>query len=278
MFIFVTILVVSLVILAKILIYDPYISEKNMDQIKQIYYNENTQTSPSTNNSSEDNKFSELLAVNKDICGWISIENTKIDYPVLQASEDDPEYYLHHNYKKESTKYGSIFLDPICNLKNNPQNTIIYGHHMADGQMFADLMKFSDIEFYKKSPIISYDTLREKGKWKIISVFKTNTLPEQGKVFIYMVSKFKNDDSFFEYIEEIKKRSLLNIPVDIQNDDKLITLSTCSSEFEGFRTVIVARKIRSGESEKVDVNFVTKSENPLMPDCWYKKYGGKPPV
>ena len=178
-------------------------------------------------------------------------------------------------YMLKFSTFGPFYLPMI--IRNNPKNTVIYGHHMADGQMFADLMKYSDVEFYKKRPIISYDTTRGKGKWKIISIFKTNTLPEQGEVFIYIVSKFKDDDSFFEYVNEVKKRSLLNIPVDVQKNDKLITLSTCSSEFEGFRTVVVARKVRSGESEYVDTNLATKADNPLMPKCWYKKYGGNPP-
>ena len=255
-------------IIAKILVFDPYVSNKTIDEVKRVYYDENT---------SEESKISSLTGINPDICGWIKISGTRIDYPVLQANSDDPKYYLNHNYKREETKYGSIFADKNSKVKSNPKNTILYGHHMADGQMFADLMKFSDVDFYKKNPIINYNTVLEKEVWKIISVFKTNTLPEQGKVFDYVVSKFSDEKSFLEYVNEVKKRSLINIPVDIDKNDRLITLSTCSYEFENFRTVVVARKVRKNESANVDVSAVSKAENPLMPDCWYKKYGGSPP-
>ena len=197
----------------------------------------------------------------------------------MQGNKNETHFYLDHNYKREKSKYGSIFLDPICQLSENPKNCVIYGHHMADGQMFADLMKFSSLDFYKQNPLISFETIKDRNaKWKIFSVFKTNTLASQGKIFYYVVSDFADNNSFLDYVSQIRKRSLLDIPVDVNENDKLITLSTCSYEFQDFRTVVVARRVRNGEDEAVDTSLAAEAKNPLMPECWYKKHGGSPPA
>lgn len=255
--------------LLKLLVVDPYFSDKLNEEVRNVYHSESV---------SEEDKFDSLLKLNSDVYGWININGTKIDYPVLMANKEDPDFYLTHNYKRESSKYGSIFVDASCKLIVNPKNTVIYGHHMADGQMFADLMKYSELDFYKQNPIIKFDRIREKSDWKIISIFKTNTLPEQGKIFNYIITSFKNTSEFLNYIEEVRKRSLIDIPVDVNKDDRLITLSTCSSEFKNFRTVVVARKVRNKEESHVDVDKASKASNPLMPDCWYERYGGTKPV
>lgn len=274
------VLVMSIGILVKILVIDSYVSQKAASEIQELYHHQ--QDSENNNDSEkaeEDSKFSELSKINSEICGWITVPGTRIDYPVLQGNKNETHFYLDHNYKREKSKYGSIFLDPICQLSENPKNCVIYGHHMADGQMFADLMKFSSLDFYKQNPLISFETIKDRNaKWKIFSVFKTNTLASQGKIFYYVVSDFADNNSFLDYVSQIRKRSLLDIPVDVNENDKLITLSTCSYEFQDFRTVVVARRVRNGEDEAVDTSLASEAKNPLMPECWYKKHGGSPPV
>ncbi len=259
----VVVFLVSSFMLVKLLIIDPKIASNTQNEIKDVYYN---QESP----EDAKDKFIKLQEINPDIKGWIFISGTVIDYPVLQSASE-PEYYLYRNYKKEKSRYGSIFIDNDCKLGPDSKNVIMHGHSMKDGQMFAELLKFSDLDFYKQNPIIEFDTPDEKGIYKIISVFKTNTLPEHGKIFNYLISEFKGPKDFKNYVDEVLKRSLLDIPVDVNEDDKLITLSTCSYEFKDFRTVVVARKVRDGESSVVDTENATYASNPLMPDCWYKR-------
>lgn len=254
-------------VLVKLLLIDPYFLNKSDEQVKNIYHSEDV---------SVDDRFKSLLEINSDIKGWIFISNTRIDYPVLQK-EDDPNFYLTHNYKKEASRYGSIFIDNNCKFGTDSKNIILHGHHMNDGQMFANLMKFSDLEFYKQNPVIEFDSITKTADWKIISVFKTNTLPEQGAIFNYTVPEFSSTKSFLKFVDEVRERSLIKAPVDVDENDQLLTLSTCSYEFENFRTVVVARKVRKGESRVVDTNLATKSANPLMPQCWYGRYGGSPP-
>lgn len=274
------VLVMSIGILVKILVIDSYISQKAASEIQELYHHQqDSENNNDSEKSEEDSKFSELSKINSEICGWITVPGTRIDYPVLQGNKNETHFYLDHNYKREKSKYGSIFLDPICQLSENPKNCVIYGHHMADGQMFADLMKFSSLDFYKQNPLISFETIYDRNaKWKIFSVFKTNTLASQGKIFYYVVSDFADNNSFLDYVSQIRKRSLLDIPVDVNENDKLITLSTCSYEFQDFRTVVVARRVRNGEDEAVDTSLAAEAKNPLMPECWYKKHGGSPPV
>lgn len=259
----VVVFIVSSCMLVKLLIIDPKIASGAQKEIKDVYYSESTE-------ESQPDKFAKLSVINSDIKGWIFISGTVIDYPVLQSA-DDPEYYLNHNYKKEKSRYGSIFINNDCQVDSDCKNIIMHGHSMKDGQMFSDLLKFSDLDFYKSNPVVEFDTPEEKGNYKIISVFKTNTLPEHGKIFNYLISKFGTKNQFKNYVEEVRKRSLLDIPVDINEDDKLITLSTCSYEFKDFRTVVVARKVRDGETRLVDTENANYASNPLMPDCWYRK-------
>ena len=201
-------------------------------------------------------------------------------YPLIKDLGFDhvriPVRWTSH-YNKNYTIYGSIFTSALGGVNPNYQNTILYGHHMNDGRMFAAIMNYNDLDFYKSAPIINFDTIYEPGKWKVISMFKTNTLEEQGERFDYLKLSFANTDDFLEFVYQIRVRSLLDIPVDIKDDDKLLTLSTCSYEMDDFRTVVVARKIRDGESEDIDLQKAKLSENPLMPEGWYKKYGGEAP-
>lgn len=249
---------------------EPYMNKSTWDEIKSLYYKTDDETNSRGN-------LEGLKSINEDIKGWIKIKDTVIDYPVLQSAKDDPEFYLYRNYKKAKSGFGSIFLDSLCNIENPSKNIIIYGHNMRDGSMFGNLLKYNDLDFYKSRPTIMFDTLFEKGDWKIISIFKTNTLKEQGEVFDFLKIDFSDSSDFLNYVYDVKVRSLINTPVDINKDDKLITLYTCSYELKEFRTIVVARKVREGESPKVDVEKASINVNPLMPSGYYKRHGGTPP-
>lgn len=228
--------------------------------------------------------WKKLKAINKEIVGWIQIDNTKIDYPVLwhKADSRTSQYYLTHNYKNDYDSWGSIFLDYRCTKGTDSKNTVIHGHHMNDGTMFGNLLKYGgttgDLGFYKKSPVVTFNTPSGDAKYKIISVFKTNTLSSQGEFFNYMIGNFQNEKDFMNYVYNVRVRSLFNCPVDTNEDDELITLSTCSYEFTNFRTVVVARKVRKGESAKVDVSKASLNNNAVWPEVYYSSNGGTRPT
>lgn len=253
---------VSFMALINILFIQPMINNKKNDEIRLLYNG--------ADNPNETDKFRALLEINGDIKGWIKINNTRVNYPVLKSSEDDPEYYLYRNYKKESTKYGSIFIDSNSKEGTDSKNIIIHGHHMNDGSMFSDILKYKNIDFYKSTPTFTFDTIYENAEWKVFSVFSTNTLEQHGPIFNYLRGSFKDEEDFMSFVKEIKDRSLINTSVDVKADDRLVTLSTCSYEFKDFRTVVVARKVRDGESQFVNVEEAVMNPNPVLPQCYYK--------
>lgn len=257
----VIVFLVSSYFLLDILVFSPHKTKSDVQDLKQVYYENEEKT--------VDHRLEELRKINPEICGWIKIDDTNIDYPVLYRP-DDTDYYLLHNYKGENTRYGSITVDARCTEGTNSRNVILHGHHMRDGQMFADILKFGDLNFSQKHPVIQFDTVDSKMKWKVFAVFKTNTLPEQGEIFNYCMTHFPNKSSFIEYVTEIRKRSLIDFPTDVKITDQLLTLSTCSYEYKDFRTVVVARKLRTRESEEVNSDDIKAAENPLMPACWTK--------
>ena len=220
--------------------------------------------------------FSKLLSENKDTVGWVTVPNTKIDYVVVQPPEgEDPEYYLYRDFYGNYDNYGTVFLDYRSNL--NSKNMILHGHHMQDGRMFANLKYFEDINFYKNNPVFTYNTIYEKSKWKIISIFKTNTLESQGDFFNYLRGDFANSYDFLNFVYQLRERSIIDCPVSLNENDTIVSLSTCTYDFSEFRLVVVARKVRDGEDETVDVSKAKQNPDTLYPDVWYYTYGGEKP-
>lgn len=218
-------------------------------------------------------KYAYLYAINPEIVGWIKINGTNLDVQVVQAA--DNEKYLKTDFYGKKSRYGCPYLDYRSDAKYLNDNNVIYGHHMSDGLMFSNLDKYKTIEGYKQSPIIQYDTIYQTYYFKIIAAFVTNSLPEDDNdyVFNYTVSDFSSDDSFMSFVEEIQKRSIFNTNVNVLPDDKLITLSTCSYEFQKARLVVVGRLCRENEEPTVDTSEATINPAPRYPQAWYDAKG-----
>lgn len=232
------------------------------------------------------NKFSRLLEVNDDVKGWLRINNiagendTKIDYVVVQSDTNDPEYYLTRDWATHDyLKAGSLFLDSTSSIETNTRNLIIHGHNMTSSDdMFHYLLDYHELNFLKEHPIISFDTIYGEGLWKVFSVYITPGGNERDDFFPFVRSEFSNNRDYMEYLYQIRVRSLFNIDdVDINEDDQILTLSTCSYELSNYRTIVVARKVREGEEASVDTDSIYKNKNVLYPPSFYKHYGGKTP-
>jgi sortase B len=224
-------------------------------------------------------QFMELLKVNEDVKGWITVPETNIDYVVLQSDGDNPEYYLTRDIERKEIKAGSLFLDAKCSIENNSQNLTIHGHNMTStDNMFHYLVKFKELNYYKERPILTFDTIYQTGQWKIFAIFITNGSSEKEAFFDYTRPSFTDSEDFLNFVYQLKIRSLFNIDtVDINENDQLLTLSTCSYEVKNYRTVIVARRVREKEAPTVDIEQVTVNPEPLYPDSFYYRYGGKAP-
>ena len=264
-------------------IFAPMRNSAITSEIQSVAYNNADETSDDGDKGPEQN-WDALKKINKEIVGWIRIDKTPIDYPVLYRKSDDQnyQYYLKHTYKGDYSDYGSIFVDYRCTKGTKAKNVILHGHNMLNGSMFHELVNYSDgfkpkLDYYKKHAVITFNTPDGDAKWKIISVFKTSTLYEHGEFFNYMQAEFNSDAEFMNFVYNCRIRSMFNIPVPVNEDDQLLTLSTCSYEFSNFRTVVVARKVRPDEEDDVDLQLATVNDSPLYPDVYYYSRGGTRP-
>lgn len=188
-------------------------------------------------------KYRTLYDMNPDIVGWISIDGTNVDYPVMQTVYDE-EYYLHRNYYKEETKSGLPFMDNRCITRLPSTNLIIYGHNMKSGAMFADLLKYESKSYYEKHKFIRFDTIYEEAMYEIIAVFKSNVSYVGENTFkFYNFIQADTPEEFENYYNTIRSMSLYDIDATAVSSDYLITLSTCEYSVEDGRFVVVARRI-----------------------------------
>ena len=248
-----------------------------------IYNAVNSETSLTTNTTaapaegettSVPAEYQEYYNRNNDFVGWIKIDGTEIDYPVVQA--DDNDYYLNHNFDKEKESRGTIFMDYTSDSNLGYMNTVIHGHNWLDDTVFSELPQYSDIDYYREHPVIEYNTRNEMHKWKIFAVFITTASADEdnGYVFNYVYPDM-GGINFDGYMAEINKRTLYYTGVDVNENDKILTLSTCTREVDtrsyraDCRIVILARMVRDGESEQVNTSAAYENENPKYPQIWY---------
>lgn len=183
-------------------------------------------------------KYSALFDQNNDFIGWICIEGTNVNYPVMQTP-DNPDYYLKHSFEKTYSDYGVPYIEESCavGLSNN---VVIYGHHMKNGSMFADLCKYTDKSFYEDHKTIQFDTLSTLGKYEVVAVFKFNTNKE---TFKYNECCTMNEEKFKEFMSQVHERELYDTGVDAEYGDQLLTLSTCEYTYTNGRLVVIAKKV-----------------------------------
>ena len=214
-------------------------------------------------------KYARLYAINPEFVAWLSVPNTQINVQVVKAENN--EKYLKQDFYGQYSRYGCPFMDFRDNIRNLSMNTIIYGHHMKDGLMFAELSKYLNPEGFENAPVISLSTLYGDYNFKIYAVFITNSKADDdnGYLFNYIFNHLTSDEAFESYIQAVDERKLYDTGVDIKPGDKLLTLSTCTYEFEDARLVVLARMVRDGESP-VSHGKVTVNENPRYPAKWYE--------
>ncbi len=219
-------------------------SELEQEPVEQETVEENTEVvlSPEERELQElreikaiQDKFKRLLEINEDVVGWVRIKNTKVDYPVLHAADND--YYLYRNINKRKSSAGSIFMDFRNDITKENRHTIIYGHNMRDGSMFADLLYYESRWNFENKNIIEFETLYGSTKWKIFSAYLTDT------DFYYIETNFETDEVYLSFLETLKEKSLHASGVSLSADDRILTLSTCSYSFNDARFVVHAKLI-----------------------------------
>jgi len=182
---------------------------------------------------------------NPDCIGWLTIEGTKIDYPVMYRP-GDKNYYLHRDFNGDYSANGCLFLAEEC-VSGDSDNLIIYGHHMNSGKMFADLEKYKDKGFYEEHPTILFRTIWGNEQYQILSAFTTPVYTGNDFNYYSFIKAQKGAD--YEYfIRKIKRKAIYETGITAEYGDKLLTLSTCEYSQRNGRMVVVAKKIQQNES------------------------------
>ena len=183
----------------------------------------------------------EDIVFEENVIGWINVDGTNIDYPVVQA--DDNEYYLNHNYKGERDSYGSIYMDFRNVSVERDDNIIIYGHKIRDGSMFSDLANYTNEgiykEYFENNDTVTLDHNGERTTWQIYSAYVVNLDRED----YYLFTIFKDREKYKDFIEDSKERSLVKKDIEITEDDTVISLVTCNFWYDNARVIIHGKLI-----------------------------------
>ncbi len=220
-------------------------------------------------------KFASLYAVNQDAVGAFHIPEKELWVPLLQ-NKSNPDYYLWKDMYGEYNRYGNPYVDYRSVMSNEglSKNTIIYGHNTHDKLGFNKLTSYMTLEGYKEAPVVTLETLYEKTQWKIFGVILTNSgsAQDRGHLFHYLAADFSSENEFMTMIDGIYERSMINTGIDVNKDDKVLTLYTCYQDiFEGGRLVVFARLLREGESAEVDVSNASFNHSARYPQAYYEK-------
>lgn len=281
-------LIASLSYIFNDLVISPVTNEIGNDKIATLY-NPDDPVDPPADFTDYPNgilpAFKALYAVNQDLRGYIRFADTNknwlnVDLPVAQTK--DNEYYLTHDFQKTKNQNGCLFFDyrdKIDSPSSSNKALIVYGHDMSSGQMFGSFYHFiQNINYARTAPVIDLDTIYQEGQYKVFAVMVINNNPDDGQKFDYLRTDFNGKKDFMDFVANVRARSLYTYKdVTVSPDDQLLILSTCSREsmvhFKDGRVVVVARKVRSGETAAIDSSNILTNDNVIMPEAWYKNQG-----
>lgn len=225
--------------------YQGYTHGKMNDEIRNEYYEseDGFEADHSINlpghifdpNEDRSHKFKRLWDINGDIVGWIRVPGTKIDYPVVQTKDND--YYLRRNLKKEWAIRGTAFMDYRSEGKAGDLNTVIYGHNMKDGTMFGNLSKYKKKTFFEENQYIEYDYPGGTTKWQVFSAYIYKSEND------YFKATFFDEEDYQGYLQDCKNRSIYDTGVLVEDGGRMLTLMTCTYEYDDARFVVQAKLI-----------------------------------
>ncbi len=186
----------------------------------------------------------EYIAVsqlNPDMVGWMKIDNTKVNYPVMHTP-GRTDHYLHLDFYGNYSSHGCLYAREQCDITLPSDNITIYGHNMNDGSMFAALLKYRDRSFWEDHRYITFDTLMEHHTYEIFAVFRTTASKGEGFTYHQFIDA-KDEAEYNEYIADCQSIALYDTGITPTYGDKLITLSTCEYSQKNGRFVVVAKRI-----------------------------------
>lgn len=185
-------------------------------------------------------ELAEVYEKNQDTVGWIKIEGTKMDNPVMQTP-DDPNYYLKRDFNHNASDWGTVYAWSAADLNEPSDNITLFGHNMKDGSMFAALNAYTSKAAWEKNPLIFFNTLTEYHTYKIFAVFKVSA--NIGSFAYHQFVDAANQEDFDDFVSTCKALSFYDTGITPQYGDKLICLSTCEYTLDNGRLVVCAVRI-----------------------------------
>jgi len=187
-------------------------------------------------------KFAALRDQNSDFIGWISIEGTNLNFPVMYAP-NNKDFYLRHDFSKEYSVYGVPYLDEKTTLGANDQseNLIVYGHNMKTGTIFGCLTGYKKADYYTEHPLIQFDTVYGDGTYEVFAAFSIDVA--QDTSFVYNQYVDMDEETYNTYVDEVISRSDVDSGIRPEYGEQLLTLSTCEYSSDNGRYVVVARRV-----------------------------------
>ena len=238
------ILVVCLIVFvgaAGVLIQYYYNGYKEMNSLKDLKQSEELEDLK-TDKGIIIGKYVPIWQKNNDLIGWIRIDGTKIDFPVMQTP-DDPEYYLRRDFNREHSTGGVPFMDVHSDIFMPTSNFMIYGHNMKNGSMFHDLIKYEDEEFYRDHETINFDTIYKGGQgvYQVVAAGYSQIYDKDSSKFkYYAYAGMTSEWEYHEFVDGVKKLSCYDTGVVPEYGSQLITLSTCTNVSDEGRFFVVA--------------------------------------
>lgn len=267
----------------------PAKNEKLKQELIAIYHPEKSEIVLTKEETEEGNypekmlaSFTDLYDRNDDVRGWISFHATgnkdflDIEYPIVYSGDNTE--YLRKDYDGKQNRNGTLFFDQnnkVNSYKDENRSLIVYGHNMASGQMFAGLNKFlGSVNNARAAATLSVSTLFRADEYKVFAVILTDESDKKaGRYFNTRRTSFADDKDFLDYIDDMRDRSLFDYPVEVEADDEILVLSTCtgksSAHVKDGRVVVVARRVRDNEETTVNTSKIVKNKDVIMPYYWY---------
>ncbi len=227
--------------------FSPVFTAEASSELKAVYY-------PSNPYATVSSQFEKIRRQNKDIIGWLTIEDV-VDEPVVQR---DNEYYLNRDYRGYHNVNGAIFLDELCDLSTRPYTLMLYGHNMKTGAMFGKLRNYERLSYYRNNPFITFDIAYEDGRYVIFAVATISTVPDDSHYINFSLFNTTSASLREQGIKELLSCSLYRTTLEIAPQDQLLLLITCVDD-DDERRVVAARRIREDEEEDTLAAAVQKT-------------------
>ncbi len=187
-------------------------------------------------------QYAALKEQNSDVIGWIRIEGTVIDYPVMYTPEDR-DFYLHRGFDKESSAYGMIYMDGACNLETGGLNYLLYGHHMKNGSMFAKLENYKYQSYFEEHPVVVFDTLTEYAEYEVFGAISLSADDVSDEFLRDLLAQ--DEESYQRLVDTVKAESYYDTGITPVWPQQLLTLATCEYSQQNGRLMVFARKIKT---------------------------------